>query len=86
MRRCLNEPMKIQIQFKDPDGFYDCVRDAVKSSLSELKGLDPDERESLIEERHNKVAEKCRQWIKYGEYVAIEIDTDSGTATVLPAQ
>lgn len=25
------------------------------------------------------------KWVKYGEYVTIEFDTDAGTATVVPA-
>jgi hypothetical protein len=28
------------------------------------------------------IEEQCKPWIKYGEYVTIEIDTDAGTATV----
>lgn len=40
-----------------------------------------------IEDEHQKNAiyNKCSKWVKWGEYVTIEIDTTEGTAKVLEA-
>jgi len=77
--------MKIKLQFKDPDGVYGSVEDAVKKSLADL-GLDEDEMEPLIERRREKVNEKIRRWVKYGEYLTVEIDLEAGTAVVCEAE
>lgn len=37
------------------------------------------------EDEQADVRNACEKWVKYGEYVTIEIDTDKGTATVLEA-
>lgn len=72
--------MKLKITLKDPDGVYESIKDAAQSSIPE--GLDESESESLVESRHEKISEECKPWIKYGEYVTIEIDTEAGTAAV----
>jgi len=79
--------MKIKIHLKDPDGVYESINCAAKRSVEEIIGLklSDSERESLVEGRHESMSESCSKWIKYGEYVTIEIDTDAGTAVVLPS-
>ncbi len=80
--------MKIQIQFKDPDSPYDAIQDAVETDVKAMVAagtIDADEAESLAESRLEKEFGKCGKWLKYREYVTIEIDTDAGTAVVLPA-
>lgn len=77
--------MKLRITLKDPDGVYDCIREASESSINEVTGLSVKELEDLVDDRRNELSEKCATWIKYGEYVSIEIDTDNGTAIVLKA-
>lgn len=74
--------MKIKLTFKDPDGVYESVQEAVKQSLADLN-LEEDEMEPLIETRTEKVKEKLKRWIEYGEYLDVEIDLDSMTAKVL---
>lgn len=74
--------MKFRITLKDPDGFYEGIRDAAESSLKKEKGLSAEERESLIESRVEKIGESLKKWVEYGEYVDIEFDTDAMTATV----
>lgn len=76
--------MKFTITMKDPDGVYDCIEDAVKDSLK-ASGLPGDEQDALKEVRGNKIREVTGKFFEYGEYVNIEIDTDAGTATVLPS-
>ena len=75
--------MKILITLKDPDGFSDCVQDAVKESLAEMYESDPDEADACYELRTEKVWDQLNRFVMYQEYVTIEFDTDTGTATVL---
>lgn len=73
--------MKFQITMKDPDGFYDCVRDAVKESLP--AGLDDDEKETLLETRMDRVKTHLMKWFEYSEYLTVEVDTDAMTCVVV---
>lgn len=74
--------MKVRITFKDPDGVYEAIDDAVKESLK-TDGLDKDEAEAISELRHEKVSRVLSKWVEYGEYVTVEFDTDAGTAIVV---
>lgn len=60
--------MKVDIVFKTPD--------VVDSVLKENDIID--------EEQQEDTKEKLRKWIKYDEYVTIQIDLEAGTAIVLP--
>lgn len=73
--------MKFCITFKDPDGPYECIRDAAKESLPE--GLDEAEKDALIESRHEKLANFCRRWLEFSEYVTLEFDTEAKTCVVV---
>ena len=76
--------MKLRITLKDPDGVYESIRDAAKKSANEIYGLSASERDSLVDSRIASIERDCAKWITDGEYVTIEIDTDAGTATVIP--
>lgn len=76
--------MKIQITMKDPDGCYDCMRNAAKESLPE--GLSDSEQALLFDERESEIHRICAQWFRYGEYLSVEIDSEAGTCTVLPSR
>ena len=78
--------MKFQVTMKDPDGPYECIQDSAKASIAEIEGLSPDERESLEEKRAEALTRVAGKWLKYGEYVTVEFDTEAGTATVVPAK
>ncbi len=69
---------------KDPDGCFDCMRQAAKDTLPE--GLSDDEREMLTEERQSAIQKLCSKWFRYGEYLTVEIDPETETITVLPAR
>ena len=75
--------MKVTVTLKDPDGFYESVDEAVKTSLAG-SGLPEDEQEALTETRREKAWEVLTKWVDYQEYVTIEFDTEAGTATVMP--
>jgi len=74
--------MKIKIILKDPDGVYDAVLDAVKNDLAATTGIDDTERDELVSRRITKVSDQIGKWVKYGEYVTVELDTEAGTARV----
>jgi hypothetical protein len=75
--------MKFRVTFKDPDGVSDSLQDAVEQSLSGVVGLTEPERNSLMEKRYEDILQITNKWIGYGEYLSIEIDTDTQTATVV---
>lgn len=61
--------MKIRLSFKTPD--------VIGSTLEHMDIHDPDEKMDI--------ADACKKFVKYGEYLTVEIDTQTGTAVVLPA-
>ena len=75
--------MKIKITLKDPDGICDAVDNAADISARSASGLSEHEIDQIKEARRVRIAEEVAPWIDHGEYVRIEIDTESGTATVL---
>lgn len=75
--------MRFIITFKDPDGVYDSIRDAAYNSVNSIEGLDDDEKESLVIDRHESLSDLASKWISYDEYLTIEIDTDAKTARVV---
>ena len=75
--------MKIKMQLKDPDGVYESIREAAEKQVSEMTGLRESEKESIIENRHEEISEQLEKWIEWGEYITIEFDTETATATVL---
>lgn len=78
--------MKFKITLKDPDGVDYSFRNATEKLVEELDLIDPDEVEMLIESRLDKLHEACSKWVKYNEYVTIEIDTETGEACVCPVK
>ena len=73
--------MIIKMTFKDPDGVFDSIRDSVRDSFEGMD-LSEEELEMLVESRTESVSDKLSKWIKYGEYVYIEFDTEAETAVV----
>lgn len=76
--------MKFKVTMKDPDTLHDAIREAAKESLSDIQGIDDEEKESLIDQRVESNMEICRKWFEYSEYLTVEIDTDAGTCVVVP--
>ncbi len=75
--------MKFQITLKDPDGYYDCVDDAVIESLGSIKGLNDEELDVLRDERREQISQLLGQWFEYSEYLTVEVDTEAETCTVV---
>jgi hypothetical protein len=61
--------LKVRVLFKTPD--------AVSTALEDLRGISETDRDRAIK--------KISRFVRYGEIVTIEFDTDAGTAKVLPA-
>lgn len=79
--------MKFTVTMKDPDTLHDAIEEAVVEYVNGLTGhLDEDDREDIIQNRKEKIAEICQKWFRYGEYLSVEIDTEAGTASVCEAK
>lgn len=73
--------MKFQVNLKDPDGFWEGVTDAVEQVLPEP--ISDNELESLTDSRRADVFKQLSTWVRWNEYIVIEFDTESKTATVI---
>lgn len=71
--------------FKMGDVVNNIVVDEVRRAAKALV-LSDDEAEILVELRSRKEYLKMLKWIKYGEYLTVEFDTEAMTATVLDAR
>lgn len=77
--------MKFKVTMKDPDTLHDAIDEAVTEDLAKMQFLSAEDREALYESRRNAAQAVTSKWFRYGEYLSVEIDTDAGTATVLPS-
>jgi len=66
---------------KDPDVLDDSINDAVLESMEDVA---EDEVDLLKEHRAEKIKSLCSKWFQYGEYITVEIDTESETCIVVP--
>lgn len=79
--------MKIRVSLKDPDSMPDQVADAVTAETKTIVGLLSEaERIAISRSRSQDFQhEIVKRWMPYGEYLLVEFDTETWTATVLPA-
>ena len=78
--------MKFQVTMKDPDGIYECKEDALKQDVAAIPGLSATEREAVLEARRESIGKVMSRFFEYGDYCVVEVDTDAGTATVVPVK
>ena len=76
--------MKFTITLKDPDAIFDGIDEAAVASLPQ--GLPPDEASALANIRQKKLEVFVNDFVKNGEYVVVEFDTDARTARVVPSR
>lgn len=86
--------MKITITIKDPDGFYDSIRDCAKKEAREkypelyLKTEDDKlaqrEFNELVKELIKEIEAKLEKWVRFSEYATLEFDLEAKTAIVKP--
>lgn len=77
---------KFRVTLKDPDGVFESVRDHAESIVAQAKqnhAVAELAAGDWAESIQSSLNEKIERWVKYGEYVTIEFDTDAGTATVV---
>ena len=74
--------MKIRVTMKDPDTLHDAIDRAVKDS-QRPHDIDDDEWEYLRGLRSDQVKKFAARWFKHGEYLVVELDTDTETCTVV---
>lgn len=67
--------MNIRITFKTPDALEHAINDAIEA---EGEKIGNSEREEMIEE----IKDMASRWIKYGECITVEIDTEEQTCVV----
>ena len=71
--------MKVTLTFKDPDGVYESVRDAVQDTMP--AGLSEDEENDLLESRTESTFDALKKWIKWKEYVTVEKNPGPNSAS-----
>ncbi len=77
--------MKIKVHLKDPDGVSESLdRGFVAAVGEEAPNLSTRETQRIADDWREAADDVLRRWIRYGEHVTIEIDTDDGTARVVP--
>lgn len=76
--------MKIRVTMKSPDALSDAISNAVerKRLIAENDGLEEyfdgaDVRDDMYD--------VCSAWFQCGEYLTVDIDTETGEAVVVPA-
>lgn len=74
--------MKFIITVKNPDSIEDSILRAVEESMNEIETKNQFEYEDFKSAKVNEIWKACEKWVKYKEYISIEIDTTAGTATV----
>ena len=78
--------MKIQVTMKTPSALFDSIVDAAREEVRGMEGLDPSEKEMLVDERVDEALTKAKKYFKYDEILTEEFDTEAMTCTVLPAK
>jgi hypothetical protein len=75
--------MKLTISWKTPDATDYTIREAAERAVEAQEGVDPEERDWLIQEQAEALSDALERWVGYGEVITIEFDLTAGTATVL---
>lgn len=77
--------MKFQLTFKTPD-VMDKINDDITQHVLDLSHddeLDDEQTESLHYDIENECRELLDKFLNWGECLAVEFDTENGTATVV---
>lgn len=71
---------------KSPDVLDDCIEKAAREQTDSLLLIDEDERDEIRKMRALRISKLCGRWFEYGEYLTVEIDTDTGTCVIVPVK
>lgn len=72
---------KLKITLKAPDAVYQACNEAAEDWGE--KNAIGDDQYCLIKEKRNEFESLCNKWFRYGEYLTVEVDTESETIKVL---
>jgi hypothetical protein len=75
--------VKFRVTMKNPDSLFVSAQEAAVESVRPL-GLGEHEAEYLADKRREEYEKFAGKWMKWGEYLTVEFDTEAGTATVVP--
>ena len=64
--------MKLRITMKDADALYIAAEEALN-----------EQGEPYSADEQEEARQAARKWMRWGEYLDVEIDTEAGTATLL---
>lgn len=86
--------MKVRVFLKDPDAFYDAVREVVDVQAPKVAeaftGVGAHPSAALIGEVGQEIRDAASDvmgaWVEFGECVTLEFDIDAGTARVVPLE
>ena len=79
--------MKVVLSFKTPD-VTDNLHEEITDYIKQTRDLSPDSEEyaELFEHLHTSACDMVAKFVKYGEYLDVEVDLGTGKAEVLPCQ
>jgi hypothetical protein len=76
--------MKFTVTFKTPDALDYAIEDAANNDSGIEAIADDEEREDAKFALKMELKMFAEKWVRYGEYINVEFDTDAGTASVRP--
>jgi hypothetical protein len=76
--------MKFRVTFKTPDALEYAAQEVSVVEARQQAEHDGATFYDAQGEAYDAAIEFGKKWVKYGEYVTIEFDTEAGTATVVP--
>ena len=74
--------MKIKIHLKDSDVLHEGIAEAYQDL--KIEGVSEEEMEGIKEKRCEEATELANDWFEYGEYLTVEMDTETKTIRVVP--
>lgn len=73
--------MKFKVTFKTPDAVYESVKDIAEQEACGI--VDADENCDRQSEIRTELEDFASKWVKYGEVITVEFDTEKGTANIV---
>jgi len=73
----------VTLLLKDADRIDIATANAVRQAVSRIDGLSVEEQNLIIPGRLEQLRKELEPWIKDGEYIKVEIDTELRSAKVL---
>ncbi len=77
--------MKVRVTFKTPDAVQDSVDREVERAVDHVYRDGAESKQEAADDLRFQAVRAISKWVKYGECVTVEFDTEAGTATVIPA-